>query len=105
MNGTPQLTHAQALRALTAADPMGRVIDLGRRISIPAAIIMAVLLHAGFAAGAASATMLVDILKGNRAVRAAIVDKLTQEYEVTMEKPPEPPPPPPEPEKEPPPPP
>jgi protein TonB len=80
---------------------MGKVIDLGRRISIPVAVILAFVLHAGFAAGAAKATMLVDILKWNRAVRAAIADKLTQEYEVTEEKPPEPPPPPePEPEKE-----
>jgi protein TonB len=86
-------------------EPLHKIFEMDRgQYTIGIVLILAGLLHTGVAAGAATATLLADILAWNRGVQHAITDKLTQEYEITQEKPPEPPPPP-EPDKEPPPPP
>ncbi len=96
------IAHAQAaskeepLRKVFAMDPGQYTIGI--------VLLLAELLHVGVAVGAITSSLLADILRWNRGMSVAIAEKLTQEYEITQDKP-EPPPPPPEPDKEPPPPP
>ena len=79
----------------------GKIFGLDRnQYVVGIALLIAELLHVGVAVSAFQSTRFAELLAWDRAMRNAIVDKLTQEYEVTEEKPPEPPPPP-EPVKEP----
>ncbi len=96
---------AQA-QAASKEEPMRKVfaMDSGQ-YTIGIVLLLAELLHVGVAVGAITSSLLADILRWNRGMSVAIAEKLTQEYEVTQDKPEPPPPPPPEPDKEPPPPP
>ena len=87
-----------------SAEPLRKVLAMDTsQYTVGIVLLLAELLHVGVAVGAVTATMLADILAWNRGMQAVITDKLTQEYDITQDKPE--PPPPPEPEKEPPPPP
>lgn len=87
-----------------ARDPLGRVLALGRksvRTALGVAFGLALLFHGGAAAGAGAAALLVDVLHWNQNLRAAIADRLNQQYEIEEVKPPEEPKP--EPKEDPPP--
>ena len=90
--------------ASSKEDPLRKVfaMDPGQ-YTIGIVLLLAELLHVGVAVGAITSSMLADILRWNRGMQVAIADKLTQEYEITQDKPEPPQPPPPEPEKAPPP--
>jgi protein TonB len=81
-------------------DPFEGVMDLGPRMPVAATIALAVMLHAGAAAGATAAALLSEIFDWNRDLTESIALRLGQTYDIEVNKPPEPPPPPPEPPKE-----
>lgn len=102
----PEAEKMVAQAADESAEPLRKIMAMDHgQYTIGIVLLLAELLHASIAFGAYSSSLLAEILRWNRGMQTAIAEKLTQEYEVTQEKPPEPPPPPPEPEKEPPPPP
>ncbi len=103
------IAHAHASTPASAGDtdePLRKVFAMdGGQYTIGIVLLLAELLHVGVAVGAITSSMLADILRWNRGMQMVIADKLTQEYEITQDKPEPPPPPPPEPDMEPPPPP
>jgi protein TonB len=89
----------------TAVDPLSGVLTMGPRIPVAAIIALAVVLHAGAAAGGTAAALFAEIVSWNRALRDAVSARLAQTYDIDVAKPQELPPEPPKvEEKEPPPP-
>lgn len=85
----------------TGPDPMARILSMGPRTSAftaSALIALAIMLHAGAAAGATAAALFAEIALWHKSLRDALGAKLNELHEVDIEK--EPPPPPPEEPKE-----
>jgi protein TonB len=76
-------------------DPLENVMGMGSRLpsgALAAAVVLALILHAGAAAAAGTAVMFGDIFQWANSVRLSVSAKLAL-YEVDLQKDPEPPPP------------
>src|SRR2546428_8235280 len=85
-------------------DPMTRVMEIGPRINVAVASVLAavaITLHAGAAAGATTAALFSEIGAWNRDLRSSLNARLAQMYEVDVTKEAPPPPVPEEPKEEP----
>lgn len=97
LNGSAaERTRQPAVAA--AVDPFAGVLDMGPRMPVAATIALAVLLHAGAAAGATAATLFAEIFAWNRGLTESVALRLSQSVDIDVAKPPEPEPPPPPPE-------
>lgn len=95
----PDQVVRSAVHASPSVDPLSRVLATGPRIPMAVMVAVAVFLHVGIAAGAASAALYDEIYAFHRAVRDIIQYRLSQ-YEMDIIKEPPPPEPPPEEPKE-----